>query len=104
MTSAGLRRIGDFLHPDAIKEKLETFFDGMTDAEREHSMIWQMWGGQFCSCVCFSMMLGPCCVVQHKLLLCYLQKSSEQGREGPGASAIIIVEHSLCSNARGPVA
>ena len=49
----GQRRIGDFLHPDAINETLETFFDGMTDAEREHSMIWQMWGGQFCSCFYF---------------------------------------------------
>ena len=88
MNSAGLRRIGDFLHPDAIKERLETFFDGMTDAEREHSMIWQMWGGQFCSCFYLPILLGPCSIVQHRLLLSYLQDSSEQGTERPGAHAL----------------
>lgn len=77
------------MHPDAIKEKLETFFDGMTDAEREHSMIWQMWGGRYCSCSCFSMMLTPCCIVQHELSLRSLQESSEQGRGRPGARALL---------------
>ena len=103
MTSAGLRRIGDFVHPDAIQETLETFFDGMTDAEREQSMIWQMWGGQSC----LSVMLVPCCVVQHKALAALSARvTSARQREARSSCSAqhqfpnITVEHLLCSNAR----
>ena len=56
-------------------------------------------------------MLGPCCVVQHQLLLCDLQGSSEQGRDRPGARALLstsvhllLLSTFLCSNAMGHVA